>query len=331
MWTAGPYVLVQFAAPAPGIPTGVHGDWARPGVVIDDDTGQRWTVPLMPAGQTCEPEGVGGGAVFFECSADGDPIDPYDGGFVELYMFKTGALRMIPDPRSVCRGNECGGTPVQLGTDWIEFDNVACYASYNVNEHCYDTPPDGWFFENLTTGLIAPDPTSGTTIADPNSPGLTEKLCAPLRVPRYADAWQTDTGTPESEIGSVTLAGRYALIASGPDDFSVEQCGSTRTVRVDPHGGGGPNTGNPSDGACVPPWCGPAINRHAVAWQTNEPEFYLGPGRITGRVLPSMTSFTATIPTHLPTALAAITEVAAGTKHLYVINEAGELWQLTLT
>jgi hypothetical protein len=174
--------------------------------------------------------------------------------------------------------------------------------------HCSSSPE----FQNLHTGTVRDkDPTGGSTILDLNSPSLSQRLCSPLRVPRYYDIF-SGFGP-----GSMVPDGKFA-IALGTDNSGIgliylERCGAHlhRLLTKAPY------TGPP------PPW---AANGTSVVWQSARNE-------LAGVFLPSLRRFTIRLPAAaLPTGCQApdlrtcFTEIALTAKHLYLLDAGDGLW-----
>ena len=198
------------------------------GSLIDDRTGKR-TVVTPPAG--CNPTSIGGLSLLFVCHHGSNLV----------YKTSTGNWKAFQAPAAYVGPNlEQQITPVTVGTHWIEYFSQLCDPQLGSSQ-C-----DGftYSFQNIDTGKFRSDPTTATTLADPNLPGLTRKLCSPLRVPMEDAAGGSNSGRffkTQAVPGLVTLDGSFALVQK--TDFSthassvyLERCGSRLHQLVDgPH------------------------------------------------------------------------------------------------
>jgi hypothetical protein len=185
----GNYTFVYGAAGE--VPSGTNG-----GIVINERTGARTTVPPPPCGSSWNGPVAGGTSVLFSCSQ------------LEIYRIPDGPWRSLAINQTIT--NQCaeelgpgGCTLAAVGSDWVEFDDQ-CY-------HCGTS----YLFENLTTGAVRSSPskwgTYGQLLLDLNSPSLFRTICAPLAAP-------TD--------GELLAAGRYMIVENSARLY-LERCGSS--------------------------------------------------------------------------------------------------------
>lgn len=168
------------------------------GAFIDEQTGRRTRV-MLPAGCRSDarnPPFLGDSWLLVDCSP----------GRVELYS-PAGDRWLVVTVAPACRNfrSSAGGcVPIDVGTDWIEYDKQ----SYRSG--------DRFIFQNIATGAVRRDPTSATTLADLDSPMLARRVCPPLRVPRH---------------GTLTFDGRFA-VAEGATGTFIEECGTRLRLPV---------------------------------------------------------------------------------------------------
>jgi hypothetical protein len=163
-----------------------------------------------------------------------------------------------------------------------------------------------YVFQNIQTGELRGDPTNARTFADLNSPGLAHKTCPGVRVMRTPDPFSRSWG-------SLTSYGQFAL-AIGTDGQAngaafLQRCGTRKRQLLG--------------------WIWPlASNSRAIVWQA-------APRRLTGLFLPSLQTFTISLPSAIVTAqgfpVVPATRVAAvglTSGALYVLDGAGgTLWR----
>lgn len=116
-----------------------------------------------------------------------------------------------------------GGWISAAGANWLEVAvNCSTCASYSRTE-----------YQNLTTGEVRPDPTNEVTLPNIDTPGLTEHVCDPVRVPVSTLPRHGQSGF-DKVYGSLALAGPFAVatqVEQGPRDslaynLFLERCGS---------------------------------------------------------------------------------------------------------
>ncbi len=227
------------------------------GTLIDDRTGKR-TLVTPPAG--CRPTHMGGLSLLFECQS----------GSSLVYEISTAIWKPFPAPAAYSGPNlQQQITPAAVGTHWIEYFSKFCDPT-GISHACGDQT---YFFQNIDTGKFRSDPTTATTLADPNLVDLTRKLCSPLRVPERDTSGGFEAGASfkiQGAPGAVTLAGSFALVQK--TDFStynstvyLEHCGSRLHQVV-----GGPHLD----------FSVPANNYRLILWPD-------GSDRLIGLLLPS--------------------------------------------
>lgn len=168
------------------------------GTLIDERTG-RHTRLILPAGCADGPSMpvLGDSWLLVDCAAD----------HVDLYSPAAGAWRAVA-VATACRNftSSAGGCiPTAVGTDWIEFDEQ----SYRLG--------DRFVFQNIVSGALRKDPANRGTVANLDSPGLAERVCAPLSVPRE---------------GTLTFDRSFA-VADGPSGTFLERCGTRLHLGLD--------------------------------------------------------------------------------------------------
>ncbi len=250
--------------------------------LIDDQTGSRTLLePPTLCGYTYV---LGGGWVLTSCAGYGNP--PY-----QLYSIASGTWSAVNSP---------GGTPVAIGSDWIEYygptePGCTVHCSYRYS------------FGNIATGQVQTFPAwapGATTIPDLNSPTLASPLCSPLRVPQGFPTGETSTALAPNPL---TFAGRFAAGIEWyqPGDWQLrlllERCGS-RLHRV---------VSNRISSSDTPQF---AINNEAVVW--------LSGGRIRGVFLPGLRKFTLA-PRYLSPPLQA--PLFLTSHHLYLAAGTGKV------
>lgn len=301
-WAGDGYLFAQAAASS--------DQFARAGELIEERTGRSRSVPI--AGGPCTPMGIGGGRLLFSCGTLLSSDSTTGRAVVKLYSLTRGTWQTEIGPSLPCDVNDdrCVIDAVRIGTDWIEYDNTSCTV------HCSD-PPDQYVYQSLHTGKVRRDPIGGSTIANVNSPNLAERACSRLRVPTVRDAYNNDFGA-QSLPGSLTLLGRFGLAAGGGNQFSLHQCGSKKSIRIDTqqHPAVEPPTFVGRPGWCLAPFCGPAANDKAVVWDVS-------PTRLYGRLLPSLKPFAINVPGEA----GGLAEVLLTPAYLYVLDRSGHLWR----
>ena len=114
-----------------------------------------------------------------------------------------------------------------VGTHWIEYFSQFCDPQLGSSQCGGNT----YSFQNIETGKFRSDPTTATTLADPNLPDLTRKLCSPLRDPKQ-DARGGNQWAVIQELlavpGLVTLDGPFALVQK--TDFSTSDSTSISNI-----------------------------------------------------------------------------------------------------
>jgi hypothetical protein len=151
-------------------------------------------------------------------------------------------------------------------------------------------------FQNIETGRVRSDPTTASTRADLDAPGLAERVCSPLRLPSYVDPYSRRT------LGALTFEGSFALAGplsgDGATATYLERCGSPLHELIS-------RTGPV------------AANARVVVWAPTEDPQPLGSAHLDGLHLPSLRRFV--IP--LPAAIASegVGAVELSSDHLYVV------------
>lgn len=294
------YVFAQEAA----------GTSGYAGLLIDDRTGAARRVP-NPGG-TCTPMGIGGGELLFSCGTLLSADLTTGQAVVKLYSISRGTWRSLMGPGLPCDVNDvrCIVNAVRVGAHWIEYDNTSC------SVHC-GGPPDQYRYANLRTGELRTDPTGGSTIANVDSPSLSQRVCAPVRVPTVPDAYVNDSGS-QPLPGSLTVLGGIVLSAGGAEQFRLRRCESKQAIRIDATRDPTfqPPTFVGKPGWCLAPFCGPAANQHTVIWDAS-------PTRLNGRFLPSLKAFSIAV----PDSAGGLAEVLLTSRQLYVLDRNGHLWR----
>jgi hypothetical protein len=229
---------------------------------------------------------IDGPSLAFECSETEQPQP-------ELYSLASATWTSVtPAPsildacaetgpgQQMCEGDT---STVAAGSHWLEYQSDVCPVG---DEHCATSQE----FQNLSTGVVAGDPTGGKTIADLNSPTLASHVCSPLAVPAGEEQ-----GNEQQAPGSLTFYGRFAIAWGAADgsSYTLERCG-TRKRRALPSA--------------------PAANPHEVIWSA-------GHRRLAGVFLPSLRSFAV----KLPARVGNVGQVALGLHTLYVLSN-GKVW-----
>jgi hypothetical protein len=161
------------------------------GTLIDEQTGEeRSIVPPVPAGYECDPgaEAIGGPWLAFLCWVPSQTTQPVVFQ-IELYRIATRRWSAL---QAVSRAPVLG-----IGADWIEYWVPHPNATYPQ-----------FVFQDIDTGhtrTLAEWRPGGGIVPNLNFPSLSQRLCAPVRVPT---AWQ---GTREDWPGTVSVFGRYAI------------------------------------------------------------------------------------------------------------------------
>jgi len=227
--------------------------------LIDDQTGRRTLLtPPTLCGYTYL---VGGGRVLTSCAGFGNP--PY-----QMYSISAGGWTAV---------NSNGGTPVAIGSHWIEYYGTT---EPGCLEHCAYQ----YTFGETATGQLRTLPAwapGASTIPDLNSPALAAHLCSPLRVPQ---GFPTDLTSSTLAPDPLVFAGQFAagaesVIRGGLYQLRLllERCGSNLHLVLTSQ-----LTSSPTNQF--------AINRRALVWLN-----YRG-GPIHGIFLPSLRKFTITSP-----------------------------------
>ncbi len=194
-------------------------------------------------------------------------------------------------------GQAISCSPDAVGAHWIRWD-AGCY-------HC-TSAYTGSFFQNIQTGEVRDDPTNATTFADLNSPTLTQRTCAGVRLMRewvgYSTGW-----------GALRLFGQFAVVigteGTGIGAF-LERCG-TRTRRL-------LASGDPEVLFAEPDL---VSNAGTIVWQT-------APNRLNGLFLPSLQTFTIPLPAAIVSSQEnglGLTALTSGA--LYMIVSGRTLWR----
>jgi hypothetical protein len=256
-------------------------------MLINDRLGT--TTALDPR---CDGDGLGAPWVLMSCPESSDPLGPYD---VELYSLADGTRQTVtpspglpPQCSSECSDTSPQSSPNAVGAYWIRWD-ATCY-------HCGDT----YFFQNIQTGELRDDPTNATTFADLNSPALAHQTCPGVRLMREFEGYSTPWG-------SLTSYGQFALAigtdSPGNNAAFLERCGTQmRRLLV-------------SSGTFGDPLL--ASNSSAIVWQS-------APSRLNGLFLPSLQTFTISV----PAAVVTVEALGLTSGALYVRDlESGTLWR----
>jgi hypothetical protein len=194
----------------------------------------------------------------------------------ELYTIATGtwsAVALAPSIAATCAAaDDCQIRGV--GRHWLAVFEQLC-------NHCASRTE----FQSLATGGVRPDPTAATTLPDLNSPTLANAVCSPLRLPASTT---NDAGEVAATLGSLDVAGRFALATSTASDGSgatyLERCGSrlhSFVCRCSP-------LANASFRAI-------AANAHVVIWAPPAP-FGTAISHLDGLYLPSRRRFLIPLP-----------------------------------
>lgn len=192
------------------------------GVVLDELTGRQTTV-WLPA-DCPAPEGgptLGGSWLLEDCTSSRLDLYSLAGGNWQPVTVAQGCQQLNRSQTSRCLIDA-------VGDDWIEYDLSTTRSG------------DRFVFQNIATGAVQRDPTNATTVADPNSPVLAQRLCSPLRVPRY---------------GQLSFDGRFAIADEPDGTMFLERCGTRRRVPL-------------SGGIDIPIYGWERLNTPAIVWPT---------------------------------------------------------------
>lgn len=195
--TSGPYVLASLAKP---------GTRACPSrfLLLDDSAGKQ-TV-LRPGGYTTVQAFAAPWILFSH----------------NLYNIVTHKWRPLGCSSPKCAPD--GTIGVVLGARWLEMI-VQGHQSCGDGVH-FECGPDTYVYYNLLTHQVRHgSPQTSTRVVDPDSPTLTRRVCAPLRVPAS---------------GSLTLEGKVALSSNADGRRILERCGSRLHMPVDVSSSGVP-------------------------------------------------------------------------------------------
>jgi hypothetical protein len=210
-----------------------------------------------------------------------------DNRFV-LYNIVTKRTRNCDVPRCVPSGEAIS---YAVGRRWLE-TFVQQPGSCGDGMH-YSCGPVSEAFYNITTGQRRNGSvTNSTTVADLDSGRLFQHVCPPLRVPPG---------------GTLTFYGRFAVATESDRSSVLERCGSKLHMPVGMSAQNGPVSS-------------PIASTRAVVWTVIDPlgEWH---GQIAGVLLPSLRSFTTTVPLSFRGFLHALTAF-----RLYVGDPHGRLW-----
>ena len=167
---------------------------------------------------------MGGLSLLFVCQS----------GSSLVYGVSTGTWKAFAAPAGYSGPNlEQDVTPVAVGTYWIEYFSKFCDPT-GISHECGNQT---YFFQHIDTGKFRSDPTTATTLADPNLVDLTRQLCAPLRVPERDTSGGFEAGASfkiQGAPGAVTLAGSFALVQEPHNSFYLERCGTRLHQVVQP-------------------------------------------------------------------------------------------------
>ncbi len=144
-------------------------------------------------------------------------------------------------------------------------------------------------FQSLRTGQAIADPSGGSTTVNLDSPGLTEKVCTPLTVPRVSFSPYGD------RPGSLTPAGAFE-IAAGNGGAYLERCGSHLHEFLTAGVLSRSAAPSESTAGCASLACPPDANAHAIIWEAPA-------GRLSGIFLPSRQRFSIPVPARVDPSL----------------------------
>lgn len=304
LWASDGYVFVD------GIQRGDGASSAAGSFVLDEKTGHT-TVVAAPG--DCQPAGMGGGWVLFNCGRDTISRPGKAQPLVALYSIAKRTWRAVPAaPFEPCGDYTCGIAAVAIGKHWIEYDNRCgdVHGCKAVNTY---------IFQSLASGQLRRDPRRGSTVANLDAPGLAVRACRSLSAPTLP-AELASQGAPFG-VGSLTVDGRFGIASGGTrrrsPTFIVERCGKRLRKHLSVASSTYAITGDYTPGGwCEAPLCGPAYNRKLIVWPT-------APGAVSGVFLPKLEAFRMRVPTD---SLLPLAELIATPTHVYVLTQNGDLW-----
>jgi hypothetical protein len=220
------------------------------GVLTDTQTGHTTTVSEPGCSSAAA---IGGLSIVFACN----------GPSYELFNITTGRSAELRLNLSVV----ANGKVTAVGADWL-----ALAASCEM-EHCGSTQ---FFYQSLSDGTIAPDPSAGSTTVDLDSPTLSHTLCSPVTVPS-APSYPFD----HYGAASILVDGRFAVSTSGGGSY-LARCGSQLHQFLT-------YTSYPG---CAHETCAPPANSNLIVWQS-------APLRLSGIFLPTRHPFVIALPAEI--------------------------------